>query len=193
MGAGGPDGLIEVVEPELESIRIMRRLASGDASAIANLYEQYGRAVFTVCYRALGDRILAEDATQQAFVQAWRAASTFDLSREPAPWLYAIARRAAVDVYRKERRHRANRIDEPEIVALSPSFEGMWEAWEVRRAIDRLGPDERQVIKLTFLHGFTQEETARQLGIPLGTVKSRAHRAHRRLAVLLAHLREATA
>jgi RNA polymerase sigma-70 factor (ECF subfamily) len=193
MGAGGPDGLIEVMEPELESIRIMRRLASGDASAIANLYEQYGRAVFTVCYRALGDRILAEDATQQAFVQAWRAASTFDLSREPAPWLYAIARRAAVDVYRKERRHRANRIDEPEIVALSPSFEGMWEAWEVRRAIDRLGPDERQVIKLTFLHGFTQEETARRLGIPLGTVKSRAHRAHRRLAILLAHLREATA
>lgn len=182
-----------MMEPELESIRIMRRLANGDASAISLLYEQFGRAVFTVCYRALGDKMLAEDATQQAFIQAWRAASTFDLAREPAPWLYAIARRAAVDVYRKERRHRANRIDDPEIVALPPSFEGMWEAWEVRRAIDRLAEEERQVVKLTFLHGFTQEETARQLGIPLGTVKSRAFRAHRRLAVLLAHLREATA
>jgi RNA polymerase sigma-70 factor (ECF subfamily) len=158
-----------MMEPELESIRIMRRLANGDASAVTPLYEQFGRAVFTVCYRALGDKTLAEDATQQAFIQA------------------------AVDVYRKERRHRANRIDDPEIVALPPSFEGMWEAWEVRRAIDRLGEEEREVVKLTFLYGFTQEETARQLGIPLGTVKSRAYRAHRRLAVLLAHLREATA
>lgn len=177
----------------MESIRIMRRMAAGDSAAVSDLYTMFGRPVFAVCLRALGDRTLAEEATQQAFLQAWRAASSFDLAREPGPWLYAIARRAAVDIYRKERRHRADRLDDPEIVALPPSFEGMWEAWEVRRAIDRLTPDEREVVRLTFLNGYTQEETARHLGIPLGTVKSRAHRAHRKLATLLAHLREATA
>lgn len=180
----------------MDSVRMMKRLAAGDADAVRALYENYGRAVFTVCYRALGDRILAEDATQQTFLQAWRAAETFDLGRDAAPWLYAIARRASVDVYRRERRHRAERLDredDPDIVALPPSFEGMWEAWEVRTAVDRLTPEERSVVEATFFMGMTHEETAQRLGVPVGTVKSRAHRAHRRLASMLAHLREATA
>jgi len=177
----------------MDSVRIMKRLAAGDADAVRALYQQYGRAVFSVCLRALGDRTLAEDASQQTFLQAWRAADTFDLQRDPAPWLYAIARRAAVDVYRRERRHRVDRVDEPDIVALPPSFEGMWEAWEVRNAVDQLTAEERAVIESTFFLGLTHEETAVRLGVPVGTVKSRAHRAHRRLANMLAHVREATA
>jgi RNA polymerase sigma-70 factor (ECF subfamily) len=177
----------------MDSIRVMRRLAGGDPSALSALYGQYGRAVFTVCYRALGERTLAEEAAQQTFLQAWRAARSFDIGREPGPWLYAIARRAAVDVYRRERRHRADRLDDPEMVALPPSFEGMWEAWEVRRAIDSLTEEEAQVVRLTYLEGFSQEETADHLGIPLGTVKSRSARARKRLSVMLAHLKEATA
>src|SRR5688500_13099165 len=102
----------------MDSVRIMKRLAAGDGEAVRALYQQYGRAGFSVCLRALGDRTLAEDAAQQTFLQAWRAAETFDLQRDPAPWLYAIARRAAVDVYRRERRHRVDRVDEPDMVAL---------------------------------------------------------------------------
>jgi RNA polymerase sigma-70 factor (ECF subfamily) len=180
----------------MDPARMMRRLAAGDAEAVRSLYNSYGRAVFVVCLRALGDRTLAEDATQQTFLQAWRAAATFEIDRDPAPWLYAIARRAAVDVYRRERRHRADRVDrfeDPDIVALPPSFEGMWEAWEVRTAVDRLTQEERAVIESTFFLGLTQEETAERLGIPVGTVKSRAHRAHRRLVAMLSHVREATA
>ena len=177
----------------MDSIRVMRRLVAGDHNALSALYAQYGRAVFTVCYRALGVRSLAEEASQQTFIQAWRAASSFDLAREPGPWLYAIARRAAVDVYRRERRHRADRLDDPEIVALPPSFEGMWEAWEVRRAIDSLTSEEAQVVKLTYFDGLSHEETAHQLGIPVGTVKSRSARARKRLSVMLSHLKEATA
>ncbi len=182
----------------MDSVRTMRRLAAGDPDALRTLYEGYGRAVFTVCLRALGDRTLAEDATQQTFVQAWRAASTFDQERDPAPWLYAIARRAAVDIYRRERRHRQpgfldERNEDRDIAVLPPSFEGMWEAWEVRQAVDRLNAEERAVVRATFFLGLTHQETADSLGIPIGTVKSRAHRAHRRLADLLSHVREATA
>jgi RNA polymerase sigma-70 factor (ECF subfamily) len=180
----------------MDSVRMMKRLAQGDADAVRAFYEQYGRPVFTVCYRALGDRVLAEDATQATFLQAWRAAETFDVSRDPAPWLYAIARRAAVDVYRRERRHRVERLDredDPEIVVLPQSFEATWEAWEVRTAVERLTPEERLVVESTFFLGMTHEETAQRLGVPIGTVKSRAHRAHRRLASMLAHVSEATA
>jgi RNA polymerase sigma-70 factor (ECF subfamily) len=69
----------------------------------------------------------------------------------------------------------------------------MWEAWEVRSAIDRLSQEERDVIKATHFLGMSHEEAAEYLGIPVGTVKSRSHRAHRRLAVLLAHLKEVSA
>ncbi|HKX75027.1 MAG TPA: sigma-70 family RNA polymerase sigma factor [Acidimicrobiia bacterium] len=182
----------------MDSVRTMRRLASGDPEALRSLYDAYGRAVFTVCLRSLGDRTLAEDATQQTFIQAWRAAATFDQERDPAPWLYAIARRAAVDTYRRERRHRQpltleERGEDRDIAVLPPSFEGMWEAWEVRLAVDRLSDEEQAVVRATFFHGLTHQETAESLGIPIGTVKSRAHRAHRHLADLLAHVREATA
>ena len=173
--------------------RLLRRFRSGDPEAVRQLYQRYGRAVFTVAYRSLGDRSLAEEVVQQTFVQAWRAASRFDDSKDPAPWLYAIARRAAVDAYRRERRHRLDRDEEAEIVALPPSFEGLWEAWEVRSALEKLTEDERSVIEATHYRGFTHEEAADELGVPVGTIKSRSHRAHKRLAVLLAHLREASA
>ncbi len=182
----------------MDSVRMMKRLAGGDSDALRGLYERYGRAVFAVCYRSLGERTLAEDATQQTFLQAWRAAGTFDVERDPGPWLYAIARRAAVDVYRRERRHRSSvvsdlRADDPDIAVLPPSFEGMWEAWEVRTAVDRLTSEEQAVIKATAFLGMTHQEAAESLGIPVGTVKSRSYRAHRRLADFLSHIREATA
>lgn len=136
---------------------------------------------------------MAEEATQQAFVQAWRASARFDVERDPAPWLYAIARRAAIDIYRRERRQPAPTDEDPDIVALPPSFEDMWEYWEARMAVDRLPKEELEVVRATHYLGLTHAETAERLGIPVGTVKSRSHRAHRRLAEMLSHLEEASA
>ena len=172
--------------------RLMKRFRSGDPDAARDLYDAYGRAVFAVAYRALGDRSLAEEAVQQTFLQAWRAAGRFDPDREPGPWLYAIARRVAVDVYRRERRHLAT-DEEPEVALLPPSFEATWEAWEVRLALDQIPDDEQTILRATHYLGLTHEETAERLGIPIGTVKSRSYRAHRRMAELLSHLKEASA
>ena len=174
---------------------LMRRFSNGDADAVREIYDNYGKAVFTVALSALGNRGLAEEAVQQTFLQAWRAAGRFDSSREPAPWLYAIARRVAVDIYRRERRHRGRLpLDgEADVAALPESFEQTWEAWQVRLALDKMPTDLRAIIEATHYLGLTHEETARKLGLPIGTVKSRSHRAHRRLAALLAHLEEATA
>lgn len=174
---------------------LMHRFAEGDPDAVRELYTDFGKAVFSVAYSALGDRSLAEEAVQQTFLQAWRAADGFDTSREPGPWLYAIARRVAVDLYRRERRHLGKQpLDaETDVVALPESFERTWEAWEVRTALERMPKDLREVIRATHFLGLTHEETAQELDIPLGTVKSRSHRAYRRLARLLSHLEEATA
>lgn len=173
--------------------RLMRQFRDGDPGAVREVYQQYARAVFTVAHRALGDRSLAEEAVQQTFLQAWRASSGFDPKRDPKPWLYAIARRVAVDLFRRERRHLTAETDDFEVAVLPQSFEGTWEAWQVRSAMDQVPQDEKDILHATHFLGLTHEETADRLGIPIGTVKSRSHRAHRRLAGLLSHLREATA
>lgn len=171
----------------------MRRFSEGDGEAVRELYASYGRSVFTVAFAALGDRGLAEEAVQQTFLQAWRAAGRFDVERDPGPWLYAIARRVAVDLYRRERRHQTAEANDTEVAILSPSFEGTWEAWQVRSALEELTDDERAIMRATHYLGLTHEETAERLGIPLGTVKSRSYRAHKRMAELLGHLEEKTA
>ncbi len=176
-----------------QSTKTMRRFCNGEPDAVRELYARYGRAVFSVAFRSLGDRGLAEEAVQQTFLQAWRGAERFDPDRDPAPWLYTIARRVAVDLYRRERRHQDPTRTDTEIAVLSPSFEGTWEAWEVRTALDQLTEEERAIMRATHYLGLTHQETAERLGLPVGTVRSRSYRAHQRLAGLLAHLQEESA
>lgn len=144
--------------------------------------------MFTVALSILGDPGLAADATQQTFLKAWRAASTYDAGRDFAPWIYAIARRTSIDIYRKERP--VMPLADIDKVDHGPDLEGVWESFEVRLALDRLTDDEREVVRLSHFEGLTHSQIADRLGIPLGTVKSRSHRAHRRLVELLSHLLE---
>ena len=74
----------------------------GTPTRCGPVYRAYGGLVFAVAHRVLGDRSLAEEASQQAFLQAWRAARSFDPTRDLGPWLATIARRAAIDVHRRE-------------------------------------------------------------------------------------------
>jgi RNA polymerase sigma factor (sigma-70 family) len=170
------------------------RFSEGDPGAVRDVYREYGRLVFAVAYKLLSDRDLAEEAVQQTFVQAWRASAAFDTARELGPWLATIARRAAIDIHRREARRSHRSLDDvdpadPALVNLPESVERAYEIWEVRRALNELPPDDATLIRLQHLEGFTFAEIAERLAIPLGTVKSRSFRAHRRLAGLLGHLR----
>jgi len=171
------------------------RFREGDADAVRSVYREYGRLVYAVAHKVLGDRTLAEDATQQTFVQAWKAAASYDPSRDLGPWLATIARRAAIDVHRRESRRSAQALEDvapadPAVVTLPPSAEQAYDVWEVRRAIDELPAEEQEVVRLQHLDGLTHAEVAARLGVPVGTVKSRSFRAHKRLAGRLGYLRE---
>lgn len=171
------------------------RFAAGDPDTIRVIYQTYGRLVYSVAYRVLGNAGLAEDATQQTFLQAWRAAKSYDPSRALGAWLASIARRAAIDVYRRDRRHRGvEAIDsadsaDPALVTTPPSVEQISDVWEVREALEKLPDQDRELLRLQHYAELTHTEIAGELAIPLGTVKSRSFRAHRRLAGLLGHLR----
>jgi RNA polymerase sigma-70 factor (ECF subfamily) len=163
---------------------------SGDEPAVRAVYDRYAGPLFTLAMSVLHDRELAADCVQQTIVKAWKAAASYDPGRELAPWLYAIGRRVAIDIYRRERRRRHDEVGEADLVELPPDIERTWEAYEVRNALSGLAEDERQVVRMMHFDGFTQPEIGERLGIPVGTVKSRAHRAHRKLAGLLSHVLE---
>jgi RNA polymerase sigma factor (sigma-70 family) len=176
----------------MDDAALAAQFASGDPGSVRVVYQMYGRLVFSVAYRVLGDQGLAEDATQQTFVQAWRAADTYDPSRALGAWLTTIARRVAIDVHRRERRHRHLELldsSDPALVTLPPSEEQIYDLLEVRRALDELPDHDRELIRLQHYDELSHTEIASHLEIPVGTVKSRSFRAHRRLAGLLGHLR----
>ncbi|WP_116995406.1 RNA polymerase sigma factor [Desertimonas flava] len=177
-----------------EDRELARRFPSGDESALRDVYERYGRAVYTVTFSILRDPDRAADATQAAFVNAWRASARFDPAHALAPWLYTIARRTAIDAYRRERRMEPTDPSTLDAVADLDAEPGLlvstWEAWQVRMAVDALPPDEREVVRLSWFEGLSHPEIAERLAVPVGTVKSRSHRAHRRLAAALSHVRD---
>jgi RNA polymerase sigma factor (sigma-70 family) len=166
-----------------------------DPDAVREMYRAYGRLVYAVTHRVLGRADLAEEATQQTFIQAWQAADRLDVDRDPAPWLATIARRAAIDIHRRESRRAATPLDsvatdDPAVVTLPPDLGSLDAVWQVRRAIEALPPEEATIARMQHLDGLTHSEIAAKLGLAIGTVKSRSHRAHGRLANLLGHLRE---
>jgi RNA polymerase sigma-70 factor, ECF subfamily len=166
---------------------LITRVAAGDRDAFAELYRRYTRPVLGLALRRLGDRGRAEDALQDAFAAVWRSARTFDAARgDGGAWLYTVARNAVLDSLRKRTDPVAEAPDEPSTAAgPAEHAEASWLAWRVHRAIDELPEHERRVIELAYWGERSQSEVAEELGIPLGTVKTRTRSGLARLADLL--------
>ena len=179
---------------ELVDTAALEDFSRRDPSAVHAVYRAYGGLVYAVAYRVLGSPDLAEEATQQTFVRAWQAADRLDPYRDPARG-WRRSRAAALDIHRREARRKTNPLDDvaadhPAIITLPPDVDTLDSVWQVRRAIEALPPDEAAIVRLQHLDGITHTEIAAKLGIAVGTVKSRSHRAHTKLAALLGHLRE---
>jgi RNA polymerase sigma factor (sigma-70 family) len=164
------------------------RFAAGHEDAFTAVYTAFRGPVFGLAVNMLADPGLAEEATQQTFIGLWRGRDRFDPQRSLAAWIFGIARKVAIDVYRRERRGPAITDQEPEIAVEGFSPERLWEVWEIRRAVEELPPEEAVIVRLAHYYQMTHSEIAEHLAMPIGTVKSRSHRAHRRLAVSLSHL-----
>lgn len=174
--------------------RLRARFREGDPDAVRAAYAAYGRLVYGVAHRILGERGLSEEATQQTFLKAWRSAGSLDPARELGPWLATIGKRVSIDIYRRETRRAAGSLEDVpadgrELSTAAFAVEQAHDIWEVRRAVSLLPGDERVVVRAQHFEGLTHEQIAARLGIPVGTVKSRSFRAHRRLASELGHLR----
>jgi RNA polymerase sigma-70 factor, ECF subfamily len=166
--------------------QLVVRVARGDQSAFDDLYRRYVRSVYGLALRRLGDPDSAEDATQETFAAVWRSAATYRPERgAAAPWLYSIARNAAVDRLRS----RVPIAEPPDAPDQSPGperrAEHEWLRWRVHRALEELPKNEREVIALAYWGERSQSEIAAELDLPLGTVKTRTRSGLARLAGLL--------
>ena len=169
----------------------MNRLAGPEVeAAISALYERYSRTVFGVGLKLLGDRSLAEELVQEVFLKVWRSSHTFDASRGSfSTWLYRVTRSAASDMHRKRARNVRQMPDgDPHFAALRDATPGpqevlddSWLSWRVSRALDVLGEAHREGIELAYFRGLSQREISLQIGVPLGTVKTRTSSALKRL------------
>ena len=164
--------------------------ARSEQSALAELYDRYGRTAYGLAFRILRDGTLAEDAVQDAFLTIWRSASRFVPERGKAStWILTLVHRRAVDVVRREQRRRADSLDR----APEPAIEGVDEdAWlrlqreRVQEALRKLPDTQREALELAYYGGFSQSELAERLGQPVGTIKSRMFTGLARLRELLA-------
>ena len=158
--------------------------------ALSKLYDRYTRTVFGVGLKILGERSLAEELVQDAFLKVWRSSGTFDPSRSSfSTWLYRVTRSVALDLYRK-RAHRVRPVSDgdPHLdSARDPSagpqevVDESWLSWQVSRALEVLDAPHREVIDLAYFGGLSQREISERIGVPLGTVKSRTASAFKKL------------
>lgn len=175
---------------------LLRAVAGGDSAAMAALYDRHAGWLHARLRRRCADPEVVREVLQDTFVTVWRSADAHR-GQEAGGWLWTIASRRLVDAYRAQERTarlRTTPMEEagdacPPAVS-APSAEDRvlagLEYGDVGTALDRISPELRDVLRATVVDGLSTRETARLLGIPEGTVKSRAMRARAELRAALA-------
>jgi RNA polymerase sigma-70 factor (ECF subfamily) len=177
---------------------VLPAVARGDERATTELWERYAGRVRAMGLRLSGfDGRFADDLVQETFAKLWRGAGGFDETRgSEATFVFTVARRAAVDQWRRGRRAAGDQPLErlPEAAGAVTTGRGAPEdhvdavvtGWVVTEALGNLPPAQREVIELAYYKQLSQTEIAHRLGIPLGTVKTRTYAALKALRAALA-------
>lgn len=176
---------------ELEDRQLIQCVAVGDKEALEELYSRYSSSVYSLARFMLRQEALAEEASQDIFLNIWLKASSYNPERgEPRAWIMSVAHHKVVDIIRSRRRN-INMTDpkDYETLDLLPSgqmstadeAELNLERERIRRALTILPEAQREVIDLAYFHGLSQSEIAERLGQPLGTVKTRVRLAMQKL------------
>ena len=168
---------------KLESLsdhELLVRAGSGDEGAFASLYDRLAWPAYSLAYYILRDPQWAEDVVQEAFVNIWRVAGSYDTQRGTVKtWALATVRNRSIDHLRRQSARPVASVQlEAETVVTAP--ESVWEevarsleAETVHRALKTLPEEQQRVIEMAYFSGLTQQEIANDAGLPLGTVKSR--------------------
>jgi RNA polymerase sigma factor (sigma-70 family) len=169
---------------------LVERLAGGDDSALADLYDRYAGFVFGLAHRMLMNRQAAEDVTQEVFFALWENPTRFEPGRGTLRgFLGTVTHRRAVDIIRREdaRRRRESRApaDAAPVQDLAETAARTDTSGRVRNALALLPEAQRRALELAYFQGHTYRQVAEALGIPEGTAKSRLRLGLQRVAEIL--------
>ncbi len=171
-----------------DDIALMQRIAARDQQALMELYETYGKAVYSLAYRVVNNTVLAEEVAQDTFLKVWNQTARWDSEKgKLKSWLLTIAQFTAIDRLRQERRQPVVLLD-----ALDDNAETFMLAdathWQegttMQILIAQLPIEQARLIDLAFFHGMSHTDIAESLKMPLGTVKTRLRTGLRRLREL---------
>ena len=159
----------------------MQLVGEGSPRAFELLYDRHGGAAFSLAYRMVGDRVTAEDISQEAFLSIWRSRMRYDASRGSVrTWVLGIVHNRTIDALRKGKVHEGRRerfegIEEQQEAPERTDVEAARreEARSVRTALGTLPEDQRRTIELAYFGGFSHSQIAELLDEPIGTIKGR--------------------
>ena len=158
---------------------LVERLKRREPQAMADLYDRYGRLVFSLILRTVRDAGIAEDLVQETFLRVWNRVQAFDSRRGAlTAWLLAVARNRAIDYLRSVDGRMRNTLEaeeseRPSLFAdLEKEVVDSDTARRLRSAVGKLSENQRHAIELAFFEGLSHSEMAERLGQPLGTVKT---------------------
>jgi RNA polymerase sigma-70 factor (ECF subfamily) len=171
--------LLMAVHAADDDTGLVSRMQQRDPQALAELYDRYGRMTFALILRVVRDTGIAEDLVQETFLRVWNRVHGFDAQKGSiGPWLLAVARNRAIDYLRSAAGRDRNILEYEENDHPSLYFDmekGILSSDRARRvksAVEKLSPNQRQVIELAYFEGLSQTEMAERMGQPLGTVKT---------------------
>jgi RNA polymerase sigma-70 factor (ECF subfamily) len=169
------------IEPEDTRVdwegALVQRACAGDVRAFERLYREHVGRVYGLCLRMTRDPAMAEDCTQETFINAWKALARFETRSSLATWLHRIAVNAALAKRRKAAPVESPLEDDEETVESDWTLETPLEVNEIEAAIERLPDGARDVLVLHAIYGYSHIEAAEMLGVAEGTCKAQLHRA----------------
>ena len=179
----------------LDDGTLIRLIIQARAEALGELYDRYGRLVYSLALSSVGDSAAAEEITQDVFLRVWQRARQYRANRGAvSTWLTGITRHRAID----QLRQRGARPEQQSVpwAELSPGAEPTtngperaaslaMERERVRAALAKLPPEQQQVLALAYFHGLSQSEIAAASNMPLGTVKTRIRLGMQKLREML--------
>jgi RNA polymerase sigma factor (sigma-70 family) len=160
---------------EEELVDLLRRQ---DKPAFTYLYDNYAAALNGVIYRMVEDAALAEDILQEAFVKIWNNFNQYDHSKGRLfTWMLNLTKNLTIDTLRSKGYKKQSKIsgDEYSVNNIPDTSSTLlkFDSLGIRKQLVNLKPEQRVIIEMAYFSGFTQDEIARELGVPLGTVKTR--------------------
>jgi RNA polymerase sigma-70 factor (ECF subfamily) len=178
-----------VTDVEPSDAELLSRVAAQDRLAIGPLYRRYQPRLYRFLFRMVKDGGMAEELVNEVFLDVWRGAGRFEGRSSPSSWIFSIAHNKAVSALRKRREVALDEDEATEIADPGQLQDETVHHGDMRRlmrvCLDRLTPEHRTVIELTYYHELSVKEVAEVCDVPENTVKTRMFHARKRLREML--------